>query len=71
MGRTRRPLTIVVDPEWVDHPAVRALVAKGHTVVALQQQADLILSRVAHAWDEAWWEWLDVAVRGAQHRRAR
>lgn len=74
MGRTPLPLTILVASEWIDQPAIRALVHKGHRVRALgpDEQADLILAPNAHAWHEGWFDkpaLLELALRRARERR--
>jgi hypothetical protein len=72
MGRTPTPLVIWVDPEFLDHEAVRGLADKGHAVVELPTtggKPDLILSRAAWNWDEGQWPYLEVALRAARVRK--
>lgn len=68
MGKTPKPLTILVDSQWVNHPAVLALVAQGHTVAPLLEKADLILSPTAHYWREEMFEttYLIAAMKAAR-----
>ena len=78
MGRTPVPLVIWVDSDWLTHPRIVALAAKGHTVVdwygdmmagRVLPPPDLHLSRVGHWWSDDMWSYLDAALRRARERK--
>jgi len=69
-----------VEHEWLEHPAVRDLVEKGHHIMDLVQHEtggpahvpDLILARSAHNWtDEMFLKpaFLAMAMKAARARR--
>ena len=81
MGKTNQPLTIWVEQEWLEHPKVKELREKGHSIEDLlfhepdaprsdAIQPDLILSRAAHAWDDTMWDYLEMALKAARKRKA-
>ena len=62
-------LTILVWPEWLNHPALAAL-ATTHDIRPLED-ADLILHPGAYRWHDRpdWWESLGEVVKDAKKRR--
>lgn len=81
MGKTNSPLTIWVDPQWMEHPKVKELSEKGHQIEDLlfhepdaphndADRPDLILSPAAHAWDDTMWDYLEIALKAARKRKA-
>ena len=42
MGKTNRPLRILVLPDLATHPRIVELAEKGHTVIPLEVEADVI-----------------------------
>jgi hypothetical protein len=71
MGRTPTPLTIAVAPEWLDRPELAALAAKGHRIVPIVVDADVVLHPRATWWCDDMWDTtlLDTLLRAARHRR--
>jgi len=62
------PLLILVDGEVLSHPAVQALIAKGHAVAACGL-ADLVLSKNARYFEPEWWDdpkQVEVALKRAR-----
>jgi hypothetical protein len=78
LGKTPIPLVIWVDPRWRDREEIQALAAKGHKIHEMSftgaavEAADLILSPVAHWWDDKMWAkpmYLETALKVARARR--
>ena len=73
MGKTSKPLVILVAVGWEKRPEVEALREKGHRVEMVSWpglgEPDLILHPAAHAWDETMWPYLEVALKRARVRR--
>lgn len=60
-------LTVAVDTDWLQEPAIQELVNKGHTVVPfVSTDFDLVLSAKAWNWNYSMWKYLDVALKGAR-----
>ena len=68
MGKTSRPLTILVTQEWLTHEKIQHLAEQGHEIHAAPV-ADLILSPAAWHWDETMWEFLAVALKSARGKK--
>lgn len=69
-GRTSSALTIAVPPGCAQHPKVLELVAKGHTVEAVDlSRYDLVLFPQAHYWDDGMWDYLAAAMTAARKRK--
>jgi hypothetical protein len=57
MGRKlSAPLTIWVFKPWLGRPEVLELLAKGHNVVPMEGEPDLILHPAAHRWNDLMWD---------------
>lgn len=79
MGRTPVPLLIVVDDDWAEHPKVVELREKGHTIVRMSDfqrgdlrdaaRPDMVLARIAWAWNDEVWKYLDTALKAARARK--
>jgi hypothetical protein len=70
MGKTSQPLKIVVDVEYFQRPEIQDLIAKGHTVLAVEHDiGDLIIHPRAHRWDDAYWKMLPVVLTQARRRK--
>ena len=70
-GKTPVPLTILVDGDWLEHPAITALLEKGHTVHECPKR-DILLSRTAHYWDDTMFAkpaYLETALKVARARK--
>lgn len=68
MGKTPKPLTILVAQQWLAHEQVQKLAEQGHEIQAAPE-ADLILSPAAHWWADDMWKFLAVALRAARKRK--
>jgi hypothetical protein len=68
IGKTPKPLTILVAQEWLTHEQVQTLADQGH-VIQVAPVADLILSPAAHFWRDDMWEFLAVALKAARARK--
>lgn len=77
MGKSpeAKRLTIVVAEQWTKRPEILELMAKGHTLIAMQDlvTVDLILHPSAHWWTEEFWDtnMLEAAVKKARERKAK
>ncbi len=74
MGRTPKPLCIIVLAPCNGWEEIRAYVEQGHEIIAFPditdwEKADLILSDRAWFMDEAHRKYLDLAVSEARRRR--
>lgn len=74
MGRATPSLTIWVASQWLDHPAIAALRAQGHTVrdfggTVPGMEPDLLLHPAAHWWSDDMWPYLPAALTAARKRR--
>ena len=64
MGKTNRPLRILVLPDLAAHPRIVELAEKGHTVTPLEVEADVILGgRCWRMTPELADRYLDVALK--------
>ena len=68
MGKTSKPLTILVAQQWLTHEKVQALSDQGHQI-QVAPEADLILSPAGWAWSDIMWPFLTLALKGARRRR--
>jgi len=67
VGRSSKPLTILVAQAWLTHEKIQALAAQGHEI-QVAPDADLILSPAAHWWQDDMWPFLPVALKAARKR---
>ena len=68
MGKSPKPLLILVAQQWLTHEKVQALAEQGHQIHAAPE-ADLILSPAGWCWNDTMWPYLSVALTAA--RRAK
>ena len=68
MAKTAKPLTILLDAQWLEYPAIEELRRKGHTLVPFDPTVDLVISGRAHFWIDAMFEagYLEVALKRAR-----
>ena len=72
MGRTPKPLKLLVHPDLWNAPEVQALIAKGHAVSCLEGTDvhlglyDMVLSPNAWKMDARLLKYLDLAVKAAR-----
>ena len=73
MGKTPKPLVILVHPDLAEWPEWTALAGQGHTIrQALESElaeVDLILAPTAHRMDENLRKYLPLAIQAARSRR--
>jgi len=73
MGKTLKPLTILVTQELIQTPEIQALSDKGHRIILLEWTEDtipdLILSERAWRMNLMLLKYLDVAVKASQMQR--
>ena len=66
----QRSLTIWVHRSWLNRPEINELISKGHRVVVVEGEPDLILHPAAHYWSDLMWDYwkavLDVVKRVAK-----
>ena len=70
MGKTPTALRmlILVDDEWLTHPAVLAMAEKGHTIQAAPR-ADIIFSGAGWNWNDEMWGLEEIALKGARAKK--
>lgn len=79
MGRTPKPLAILVHPALADKPEVKALADKGHQIVTGRsrdycpschhvglEEYDLVLGPNCWRMDESMLDYLELAIKGAR-----
>lgn len=66
LGRTPKPLFLLVAPELLDKPEVVGLREKGHRVEIFETEADLILHSRAWQTNETLIKYLDLAIKAAR-----
>ncbi len=71
MGKTSRPLTIVVFTPLCDWPEIKKLEEQGHTIVRLwdDSNADLILGGSAWLMDHLHRKYLPLALKAARMKK--
>lgn len=69
MGKTPKPLTILVHHTLLGWDEIRALEAQGHTIFTLGDSADLILAPNAWRMTEDLRSCLDLSVKAARRRK--
>ena len=70
MGKTPKPLKIMVDPALADWEEIAALKAQGHHVAFFPlDQEDLILGPTCWLMDEQHMKYLPLAIAEARRRR--
>ena len=77
MGKTPKPLVILVHPDLAEWPEWSDLAAQGHTIERTwsdlndreMAEADLILAPTAHRMDENLRKYLPLAIQAARSRR--
>ena len=70
MGRSPKPLTIIIESPLNEWPEIQALAEQGHTIIhRTQDSVDVILGPHAHFMDEQHRKYLDLALAEARRRR--
>lgn len=69
MGKTPKPLRILVDQAIATWPEIEALKAKGHEVEVVDLGWDLVLGGACWRMNQALRRYLDVAVAAARKQR--
>jgi len=72
MGKSSKPLTILVFPPLADWEEFKALAAQGHTIHRAGYdpgQCDLVIGPTAWFMDEAHRKYLPLAIKAARARR--
>lgn len=70
MGRTSKPLTIMVDTEFLDNPAIEELAEKGHTILAFDgAKVDMVLSPKAWRMTLDLLKYLPLSIRAARDQK--
>lgn len=70
MGRTPKPLTMVVDRRIADWPEIIKLQEQGHTIIVWDYiDIDMVLGPLSHRMDESIRKWLPEAIKAIRLRR--
>lgn len=68
MGRSPKPLRLLVHPSLMDTPEIQELIGKGHTVTSWVEfdEADMLLAPNCWKMDARLIKYLDLAVKAAR-----
>ena len=70
MGKTTKPLKILVDEALFECPEVQELIARGHSIEWFAPgEIDLILGPIMWRMNSQLIPWLSLAVKEAQHKK--